>query len=128
MTTNEQNTAIAEKCGWRFENRHGKGTPYAAIIIVTGPNGQKGSLWPDKYSAEDLKYIGIPDYVNDLNAMHEAEELCIRSLAMDTKYVHMLEDIASKQTTIYTRQRSAISATATQRAEAFLRCLGLWKD
>jgi hypothetical protein len=57
-----------------------------------------------------------PDYLNDLNAMHEAET------ALDYNQLREMEDSVSFQFAVY-----PFHSTASQRAEAFLRTLGLWK-
>jgi hypothetical protein len=61
-----------------------------------------------------------PDYLNDLNAMHEAE----MTLANDPKF-HAYE--ASLDKVVPMSQRW-IFATAAQRAEAFLKALNLWEE
>ena len=67
-----------------------------------------------------LKYL--PDYLNDLNAMHEAEKT-IRNpgLALWCEYSRTIRRICDES--LY----SEIHATAAQRAEAFLKTLGLWE-
>lgn len=100
MTPEAQRIAIAEACGWK------KGT--------TG-------FWKDP---DKSGYYPSPDYLNDLNAMHEAEKV--------------LGDFG---TPVWRRYQNHIAkgdvavpcgviahATAAQRAEAFLRTFNLWKD
>lgn len=59
----------------------------------------------------------IPDYCNDLNAMHEAQKM-----------------MNSEQWVAYGKELSRLKvfpmvhATARQRAEAFLRTLGKWEE
>lgn len=60
----------------------------------------------------------LPDYLTDLNAMHEAEEH-LRGHQFQ-RYAEMLDDIIGSL--------GGIRATARQRAEAFLRTLGKWKE
>ena len=70
------------------------------------------------------KYIGfeeIPDYLYDLNAMHDAES-ALNLSQWDTYEAHLKAITA--QAGIY----SPIRATAAQRAEAFLRTLSLWTE
>jgi hypothetical protein len=64
----------------------------------------------------------LPDYLNDLNAMHEAERILNPILAAD--YARILTSIAweSEQPVF-----APITASAAQRAEAFLKTLDLWK-
>ena len=60
----------------------------------------------------------IPDYLNDLNAMHEAERTMGDPQLWD-EYQSYLSDAMRNIGWIY-------HATAAQRAEAFLRTLNLW--
>lgn len=90
MTDQEINVAIAEECGW-LAAPNADGDLTEAHLTRTwvewlGPNGEHESE--------------PPDYVNDLNAMHEA----LASLPLES------------------------TSTARQRAEAFLRTVGKWKD
>ena len=65
----------------------------------------------------------LPDYLNDLNAMHEAEK--ILTCPQFNNYILELSNI----TTNYSNpQKETVIATATQRAEAFLKTLNLWED
>lgn len=59
------------------------------------------------------------DYPNDLNAMHEAEKTLLTDLDLSLKYDRLLAEITSHFTW---------HATATQRAEAFLRTIGKRKE
>ena len=61
----------------------------------------------------------LPDYINDLNAMHEAEKM-FRN-AIYCRYISELCDLAIKE------NNCMYMATAAQRAEAFLKTLNLWK-
>ena len=99
MTDEQINRAIAEACGWHS-------------ITTTGVHGMKGPL---------RGYMQIPDYCTDLNAMHEAEKVLT-----DNQFVRYSRWIESfMQSPEY---RSYLCATARQRAEAFLRTLGLCKE
>lgn len=98
MTDEQINQAIAKACGWRD------------LAIEGGSGFYKGfdngaELRPD-----------LPDYVNDLNAMHEAEQRLTKEQAED--YVARLFDSCYEST----------FATARQRAEVFLRTIGKWEE
>jgi hypothetical protein len=93
MTNENINAAIAKECGW-------KGCP--------------------RCSDPECAYNVIPNYCNDLNAMHHAEK-ALNSDHIFQKYYLALYDI-----TLSTRW--LMCATASQRAEAFLRTLGLWEE
>jgi hypothetical protein len=90
MTQEEQRTAIAEACGWKTGYRD-------AVSSVTA----------------------LPNYLNDLNAMHEAEKVLTSEQV--TSYVYSLESMNERWST-------PAFATAAQRAEAFLRTIGKWRE
>jgi len=101
MTSEQQRIAIAEACGWQIK----KATHHAKP-----PNGE----W---------QYLDrIPNYLNDLNAMHEAEKTLNPIQAAE--YARILTSIAwqSEQPVF-----APMTAKADQRAEAFLKTLNLWK-
>jgi hypothetical protein len=106
MTPEQQRIAIAEFCGWKDCHLSAS---WASII---------GTL----YEVNGNQYAMIPDYLNDLNAMHEAERVLNPSLAAG--YARMLTSIAweSEQPVF-----APMTATAAQRAEAFLRTIGKWE-
>lgn len=60
-----------------------------------------------------------PDYPNDLNAMHEAETWLFQGGGSMQEYVNRLRLVCGQ---------FPECATASQRAEAFLRTLNLWKN
>jgi len=98
MTNQEINHVIAEFCGYKF------------IAFNKG--------WITCGDAEIQ--INIPDYCNDLNAMHEAEKNLIRGDP------GLWECYTNRLNTKY--GIDAIHATARERAEAFLKTIGKWKD
>lgn len=59
----------------------------------------------------------MPDYLNDLNAMHEAE---IQLKAEDN---HAYGCYCSE---LYEKYGNTVSLTAAQRCEAFLKTIGKW--
>ncbi len=86
MTSESQRIAIAEACGW-YQPKH----TFAWLSDV-------------------------PDYLNDLNAMHEAEKVLKgKQIDIYREYFHSSENYG-------------MFSTAAQRAERFLKVLGLWKD
>ena len=123
MNQEQQRIAIAEACGWtefgdkvRFANTGNSFTQREYWM--------KGGVDPETGSFKEL-----PDYLNDLNAMHEAEKLLIRIYEppsahkdYDTKlWAKMRDD--GLELNGYTWH-----ATAKQRAEAFLKTLNLWEE
>lgn len=101
MTPEQQRIAIAEACGWTNICEEIK----PAIIYLWGTD------------LENCKSI-VPDYLNDLNAMHEAEKLLGRGASYGL-YKASLAELCAKQ--------HPIDAAAAQRAEAFLRTIGKWQ-
>ena len=109
MTPEQQHMTIAKACGWGIKRRD-----------ITGFN-----VWePDaKLPAQLSNNLEnkLPNYTGDLNAMHEAEKTL--SFSQETKYVANL----MKQHKEYP-MTTGFLATAAQRAEAFLRTIGKWKE
>ncbi len=72
----------------------------------------------------------VPDYFNDLNAMHEAEK--VLTISQQGVYTRHLMDICGTSGAWHNGATTTLNwfwhATAAQRAEAFLRTLDLWKD
>jgi len=96
MTPEQQRVAIAEACGWKTGYRD-----------------------PEAWHP-------LPDYLNDLNAMHDAEKVLgekrIRIYAFTLAQV-----LDTSPTVDLDDQFLNIHATASQRAKAFLRTIGKWK-
>ena len=94
MTPKAQRIAIAEACGWKPDKRG------------------LGWLSPHGYYAPE------PDYLNDLNAMHDAERVLNQEQKEDYFFIIF---------NFYGNWPKAIQATAAQRARAFLRVIGKWE-
>lgn len=75
----------------------------------------------------DTRALSIPDYCHNLNAMHDAE---MNHLGDIDEYVSRLKYVCNPYCDITNEhnQWCHIFATARQRAEAFLRTIGKWKD
>jgi len=107
MKPEQQRIAIAEACGWKscvgdsgLVTRY-KGTPSETTVRVK-----------------------LPDYLNDLNACAEFEN----TLNLDEKLIYyqwVLKVVQEQERIPY--PCFTVSASASQRAEAFLRALNLWK-
>ena len=112
MSPEKQRIAIATACGWKCAGHPDQlaatGDFQFAYQFVINPNG------------EIVTHYSIPDYLTDLNAMHEAEK--VLTGGMRSKY-------DAELTLICSRDYNFIwESTAPQRAEAFLRTLGLWEE
>ena len=98
MNPEQQRIAIAEACGWS-----------------TNKLADNDGVW---FSPEGKMEPSLPDYLNDLNAMHSAEQVLTPEQRDDYYYAFLHDkDIDHSWT---------VSATASQRAEAFLRAICKW--
>jgi hypothetical protein len=119
MKPEEQRIAIAEACGW---------TEIGVIDYLCGIHPQM--LNAKAYDGSPLTppIWEIPDYLHDLNAMHEVERnilndsLALINYARELRYIVNSEGFAKNERFIC----SDWHATAAQRAEAFLRTIGKW--
>jgi hypothetical protein len=97
MNPEQQRIAIAEACGWKPETYWAQPIEPGDIPVTTSP----------------------PDYLNDLNAMHEVEKV------LTNEQLEVYCNILHKPNHgVYW----AIHSTASQRAEAFLRTIGKWEE
>jgi len=129
MTPEQQRIAIAEACGWsfgRFNVRDPQGK-HQTYVCGLGRDKERYNV---KGAKEALRFKLIPNYLNDLNAMHEAEKVLREDQFSYVAYwQHLFTVVAGKEWTgdIGYFHFEMAHATASQRAEAFLRTLDLWK-
>lgn len=116
MTPFEQRVAIARACG--YELLADDSAPRTFRIRNVSDNIHFG--WSD---SEAEAWSACPDYLNDLNAMHEAEKTLT-----DDQWLQYDEHLACLTVTDASQVFKHTHATASQRAEAFLRALNLWTD
>jgi hypothetical protein len=111
MNQQQQIIAIAEACGWKNADH-----PDAMKL-------KQGWTMPEKWCMDPKGVLRFnhhrPDYLNDLNAMHEAEMVLI----LDCVWATYLDKLS-----VVVAEKSLVNATAAQRAEAFLRTIGKWED
>jgi hypothetical protein len=101
MNKEKQRIAIAEACGWNYIDSK---TIY--------PRGIKDGVT-----------LELPNYLNDLNAMHEAEEVLTPNQRIEyMEWLGMCSDDYGHKVWTY------VHSTAAQRAEALLKALDLWKN
>lgn len=119
MTEQEQQIAIGEACGvcipdWRYNGAGHYCTKCGRV---------------DYDAIGKAKHPPEPDYLHDLNAMHEAENL--RGLN-PVDYIEKLAKIVNAEMAEGWSGLNDVflvrHATATQCAEAFLRTIGKWKE
>lgn len=136
MTDLEKRISIAEACGWKIHRTSMKGPKEGVVLIhIFRPDKKPAHRYP---SREDSGVMGyIPDYLTDLNAMHDAEKfllkhrLTINNCCTDAWACYERElrhSYSPRHSPSSHHSINAIHATAAQRAEAFLRTLGKWKE
>lgn len=109
MTDEEINEAIAKACGWK--------KPARKTVL-----NEKGFFVTQHAQS-------APNYCNDLNAMHEAEESSVINL--HDYGMHLYQIVVPLETRVFVKSDPNVyiwHATARQRAEAFLRTLGKWEE
>jgi hypothetical protein len=109
MNPQEINRRIAIACGW--------------YVL---PNGFPSELW--EHPSGKRAYESDFNYHGDLNAMHEVENELDGDLCADyTEYLHRVVN-ATMGSMNHEDMCRFRSATAPQRAEAFLRTIGQWEE
>jgi hypothetical protein len=111
MSPEQQRIAIAEACG-------------KTVVTYEGLRDQL-------YWRENDTVLKLPDYLNDLNAMHEAEKTLAPSSEFSlSTYMFELTKLTIPAGTLRRGlvREYIFHATAAQRAEAFLRANGKWED
>jgi hypothetical protein len=129
MTNEQINIAIAEACGWFNCILPSQDEYHLMTDLVLGramgkPIGRNFSLH------KDGSHYPLPNYCNDLNAMHEAVREVFTGSHMQLDYSITLIFVIKKSSPICKRFFSDFDlATATARlhAETFLRILGKWE-
>lgn len=104
MTQEEQRISIAKACGWEFR-----------------PASDGIPEWHRPDGSCCLNGL-VPDYPQSLDAMHEAEKT-LSGEHQIREYIKTLAFVRGGET-----YAGAYLATAPQRAEAFLKTIGKWKD
>ena len=112
-------------------------SPEAQRIVIAKSVGWTGIYynpvhggWMGTRPKEDRDSYYLLDYLNDLNAMHEAEK--ILDITKVEQYCSTLVRIVRHSLGIDDYEsilptRFAVYSTAAQRAEAFLKTIGKWE-
>jgi hypothetical protein len=111
MKPEKQRIAIAEACGWKMHDHPD------CLAKKEGWVSRGWETWVMNPSGLLVFKHDIPNYLNDLNAMHKAENLVLRSAQQRRDYADALDD-----------GNGGHFATAAQRAEALLRTVGKWEE
>lgn len=131
MSPEAQRIAIAEACGWIKVGRSLAGLggfPPSGYEKHPLPSPEDHSEnWRIRYGkSPGNQWFSLPDYLNDLNAMAKAEKWL---RGTDQQYYNDVEFYNRwAKYSHYVFRSFGISATATQRAEGFLRILGKWEE
>ena len=112
MNQNKQRIAIAEYLGLKVAQSIGDN---ADCWFTKEMERDRRQRWPNACVVRT-----IPDYLNDLNAMHEAEEH-LSTEEIKTYMGHLL-DIMGISVWCITH------VSAAERAEAFLKTIGKWEE
>lgn len=116
MTPEQQRIAIAEACGWKH---------YGCTGCSSSPC--RCAEWI--HESTDWTPSSLPDYLNDLNAMHEAIlTLEVSQWKLFVTHLQMVALKITKDDDIIYRDMCLLGSTASQRAEAFLKTIGKWVE
>ena len=140
MTPEAQRIAIAEACGvkwkrsaYRFYYQGSSKWPIHSTGYDTRKEAGEASqhFENDGYTVSPIQEYEVlshlPAYTEDLNAMHEAEEMLTDE--QHEAFRKHLQAIAARGGSLLgdATRRRYVSAPASERAEAFLRARNLWK-
>ena len=116
MAKDEINIAIAEVCQWR-----------EIQAFLGGLFGLPPDTWKGRRNyLPGLGKCEVPNFASDLNAMHEAEN--VLTVNQRNAYVNHLDSMVGEVEDQVERDFLWCCASASRRAEAFLRTIGKWKD
>jgi len=117
MNPEQQRIAIAEACGW-------KNADHPDVIKL-----KHGWTMPEKWCMDPKGVLRFnhdrPNYLHDLNAMHDAEKVLPRHLY---HVDYWQKGYGRFQMVLSELTITPYSATVSQRAEAFLRTIGKWDE
>lgn len=110
MNPEQQRIAIAKACGWEVDEER---KTYGFQPLTDGCR----------------TYTELPDFLHDLNAMHDAEKMLTHDQMIDySQQVGKLVTSHLPASRAAWMDFSLMNTTASQRAEAFLRTIGKWEE
>jgi len=133
MSPEEQRIAIAEACGWRLKWQNQGG----ALLLETKPQGHCWEVWfnPDRRTINSQGHeVYPPNYLSNLNEMRLVQETLTnpewpRYLAELNGFSNADEWWADmSDLDKLDAMRVIASSTAKEKAEAFLKVKGLWRE
>ena len=121
MNPEKQRRAILKACGWTA-----KEDKYGFWRAVDPSGNMTPTLW---VSEMNLWSAGMPNYLNDLNAMHEAEKTLTKAnWGGYAAELYRITDAHNHGISPNHHWLAVAFSTAAQRAEAFLRTIGKWEE
>jgi len=119
MNPEAQRIAIAEFCGWNVTEEKD----------IMGTFSRKRFYHPSHGGTSSIANP-LPNYLNDLNAIREAENILFERGGQSNFTTHLCDTCRPNgaEPDSIDDLLEAIHATAAQRAEALLRTIGKWKD
>ncbi len=122
MTPLAQRLVIAEACGWVY-----CGSDSCTPWYLSPQDAPLYSADPKPWREIETRRRQLPNYPNDLNAMKEAEAWMFNNKGLHFSrgyYETHLPNAVNGADGCW----ACVSATAAQRAEAFLRTIGKWEE
>jgi hypothetical protein len=117
MNPEQQRIAIAEACGWND----------IALRIIAEGTGMDQRVWCSGTISQGGREL--PNYLNDLNAMHEAEKTLTKAnWGGYAAELYRITDAHNHGISPNHHWLAVAFSTAAQRAEAFLRTIGKWEE
>lgn len=125
---NEIRLAIAEACGWKW-TKWGNPPDESNRYLRPPDRPASGSLLPCERPSHGtpVNLYEVPDYPNDLNAIHDAVIATFTDSIQQLRFSQALHDVVAEGTVHFPGYNiwDAENATARQRCEAFLKTKGL---
>jgi hypothetical protein len=112
MSPDQQRTAIATACGWTEIRRQN---------LYAGDR----DLYGNQLIGGEKHRNRLPDYLNDLNAMHEAEKM-LTDKGVNAWWAYVA--FINRHNPTPFGSETAVHATAAQKSKAFCDTLGLWQE
>lgn len=128
MSPEKQRIAIAEACGWKHVQGEEPtyGGKFMQSVWISPSRKRHGTNWRKKDA------LGLPDYLSDLNAIHEAKLECLNSPNLQDSFACSLAAIMDGRSIDYGTcqihcSTAILFATAAQQSKALLRAIGKWE-
>ena len=121
MSPEAQRIAIAEACGWT-----------KCRLAIKGAGAPERGKSPYGVPPRRGYEVSLPNYTQDLNAMHEAEKVLVNDQRIN--FIDNLLDVLGLNLgpggwdMDFDSVWQITHATVPQRAEAFLRTIGKWEE